>query len=179
MLETKNMISKIVDTEKGIKISTPKQKSWILIIVLGFVTIQNTIGIVQSFSLFPELQLFARIIYVLISATIIFLCLKVILWQLKGVKEVIIDENNITVRKISPLYKVNTVYPIKELKNISILDDTVQYGPKAMLQILKITDKIKITFSFGNKTISSISGIDILEATEIKNKLEDKVATYL
>jgi hypothetical protein len=173
------MISKIVYTDEVLKISTPKQKSWVLVIVLGSVAIQNTIGIVQSFSLFPELQLFPRIIYILLSSTLIFLCLKVILWQVKGVKEVSIDENNITIRKISPLHKVNKLYAVKELTNISIQDDTVQYGPKAMLQILKIIDKIKITFSFGNKTISAISGIDIHEATEIKNKLENKIALDL
>jgi hypothetical protein len=48
MEEPKKMISTIVETSTGLTISTPKRKSWVLIIFLSFLAIQNTLGIAQA-----------------------------------------------------------------------------------------------------------------------------------
>jgi hypothetical protein len=42
-----------------------------------------------------------------------------------------------------------------------------------MLQLLIITDKIKITFTYGYETITATSGIDQKEALELKDKMKN------
>ena len=60
---------------------------------------------------------------------------------------------------------------MSEINSIEIKDEAVSEGPMAMLQLLGITDKIKVNMVYGYKTITLISGIDNSEAIELKNKL--------
>jgi hypothetical protein len=101
--------------------------------------------------------------------------LKGLLWQLKGVKEIKISSDELKLSKLSPIWTKTKTYNLSEVKNIDIKDETVSEGPTAMLQLLRITDKIKITFSYGYETIIATSGIDQTEAIELKDIIKNKI----
>ena len=63
-------------------------------------------------------------------------------------------------------------YNIEKLGELRIKDNSVSQGPIAMLQLLGISDKIQLTVNNGYDTVKLISGIDIVEAEELKAKLE-------
>jgi|GEM_PF-6331774 len=175
MEEPKQMTSTIKETTLGVTISTPKRKSWALIMVLSLITLQFTNGIVQSLFFANDLPTIERIVIFILSVIVVYFTLKGLLWQLKGVREIRISKDNLKLSKISPLWTKTKTYNISEVKNIDIKDETVSEGPSAMLQLLRITDKIKITFSYGYETITATSGIDQTEAIELKDIIENKI----
>lgn len=174
MEEPKKMKSNISKTDLGITISTPKRKSWALIIILSLITLQFTSGLIQS--LFDNyLSLIERIAILILSSTVVYFTLKILLWQLKGVNEIKISSDELKLSKLSPLWTKSKTYNLSEVKNIEIKDEAVSEGPTAMLQLLRITDKIKITFSYGYETITATSGIDQMEAIELKDIINKKI----
>ncbi|NEU07865.1 hypothetical protein GZH53_06030 [Flavihumibacter sp. R14] len=175
MEEPRKMKSTIVDSTTGITITTPKRKSWALIFILSVITLQFTNGIVQSLFFASELQIIERIIIIISAVIIVYFTLKGLFWQLKGVKEISINKDKLKLSKLSPLWTKTKTYRLSEIKNIDIKDETVSEGPTAMLQILRITDKIKITFSYGYDTITATSGIDQTEALELKDLMKNKI----
>lgn len=175
MEEPKKMTSTIVETSTGISISTPKRKSWVLIIFLSLITLQFTNGIVQSLFFAHDLPLIGRIVIFIFSSIIVYFTLKGLLWQLKGMKEISIGNDELKLSKLSPLWTKTKTYKISEVKTIDIKDETVSEGPTAMLQLLRITDKIKITFSYGYETITATSGIDQTEAIELKDIIKNQI----
>ncbi|MFY7825967.1 MAG: hypothetical protein ACOVQ4_02520 [Flectobacillus sp.] len=175
MEEPKKMTSTIVKTTTGLTITTPKRKSWALIFFLSLITFQFTNGIIQSLFFASNLPTTERIIIFILSVVVVYFTLKALLWQLKGVKEISISNDNLTLSKLSPLWTKTKTYKLSEVKNIDIKDETVSEGPTAMLQLLRIIDQIKITFSYGYETITATSGIDQTEALELKNLLKNKI----
>ncbi len=169
------MTSTILETTTGIIISTPKRKSGVLIIFLSLITIQFTNGIVQSLFLAQDLPLIGRIVFFIISSIIVYFTLKGLLWQFKGVREISISHDVLKLSKLSPLWTKTKTYKLSEVKTIDIKDETVSEGPIAMLQLLNITEKIKITFSYGYETITATSGIDPTEAIELKRIMKNKI----
>lgn len=177
MEEPKKMISTIVETTTGITITTPKRKSWALIFISLVITLQFTNGIIQSLFFANNLPTIERIIIFILSVIVVYFTVKGLLWQLKGVKEISINKDNLILSKQSPLWTKTKTYRLSNIKNIDIKDETVLEGPTAMLQLLRITDKIKITFSYGYETITATSGIDQKEALELKNLMKNKIET--
>lgn len=175
MEEPKKITSTIANTKTGVKISTPKRKSWILIIFLSLITLQFTNGMVQSLFFARDLPTIGRVLIFIISIIVIYFTMKGLLWQLKGVREISIDKKNLKLSKLSPLWKKTKTYDISKVKNIDIKDESVSQGPIAMLQLLRITDKIKITFSYGYETVTATSGIDQREALELKDVIKNKI----
>ena len=175
MEQPKNMTSTIVETTTGITISTPKRKSWALIFFLSLITLQFTNGIVQSLFFASDLPTIERIIIFILSVIVVYFTLKGLLWQLKGVREISISKDSLKLSKQSPLWTKTKTYNISEVKNLDIKDESVSEGPTAMLQLLRITDKIKITFSYGYETITATSGIDQTEAIELKDIMKNKI----
>jgi len=175
MEEPKKMTSTIVATTAGITISTPKRKSWVLIIFLSLIALQFTNGIVQSLFFAHYLPLIGRIVIFILSSIVIYFTLKELLWQLKGVREIYISSVELKLSKLSPFWTKTKIYKPSEIKTIAIKDETVSEGPTAMLQLLNITDKIKITFSYGYDTIIATSGIDHTEALELKKLMTNKI----
>jgi hypothetical protein len=175
MEQPKKIKSTIVETTSEITISTPKRKSWALIFVLSLITIQFTNGIVQSLFFASDLPTIERIIIFILSVIVVYFTLKGLLWQLKGVREISISKDNLKLSKLSPLWTKTKTYRLSEIKNLDIKDETVSEGPIAMLQMLGITDKIKITFSYGYDTITATSGIDKTEAIELKDIIKNKI----
>ena len=166
------MISKLTESDSEIKIETPKKKSWILIILFSILTLQFTNGIIQSIFFAEDLPIIGRLIMLIISLILIYIVLtRGLLWQLKGIKKIIINDSTLKYYKISPLRSTKTEYKLSEINSIEIKDEAVSEGPMAMLQLLGITDKIKVNMVYGYKTITLISGIDNSEAIELKNKL--------
>jgi hypothetical protein len=175
MEEPKKMKSTIVNNTTEITIATPNQKSWVLIFFLSIITLQFTNGIIQSLFFTSELQTIERIFIFILSVIVVYFTLKGLLWQLKGVREISINKDNLKLSKLSPLWTKTRTYKLSEIKNIDIKDETVSEGPTAMLQILRITDKIKITFSYGYDTITATSGIDQTEAIELKDIIKNRI----
>jgi hypothetical protein len=175
MEEPKKMKSTIVNNTTEIIIATPNQKSWVLIFFLSIITLQFTNGIIQSLFFTSELQTIERIFIFILSVIVVYFTLKGLLWQLKGVREISINKDNLKLSKLSPLWTKTRTYKLSEIKNIDIKDETVSEGPTAMLQILRITDKIKITFSYGYDTITATSGIDQTEAIELKDIIKNRI----
>ena len=175
MEEPKKMTSNILETNSGITISTPKRKSWALIIFLSLITLQFTNGIIQSLFFAHDLPVIGRIVIFILSSIVVYFTLKGLLWQLKGVKEIKISSDELKLSKLSPIWTKTKTYNLSEVKNIDIKDETVSEGPTAMLQLLRITDKIKITFSYGYETIIATSGIDQTEAIELKDIIKNKI----
>jgi len=175
MEQPKKMTSTIVETTTEITISTPKRKSWALIFFLSLITLQFTNGIVQSLFFASDLPTIERIIIFILSVIVVYFTLKGLLWQLKGVREINISKNSLKLSKLSPLWTKTKLYNISEVKNLDIKDESVSEGPTAMLQLLRITDKIKITFSYGYETITATSGIDQTEAIELKDIMKNKI----
>ncbi|MFM1810234.1 MAG: hypothetical protein RLZZ382_1459 [Bacteroidota bacterium] len=169
MEQPQKMISTIVETKTGITISTPKRKSWVLILLLSMITIQFTNAIIQSLFFAKDLPLLGRILIFILSSIVVYFTLKGIFWQLKGVIEICISNGALKLNKRSPLWNRTKIYSLLEIKNIEIKDETVLEGPMAMLQLLRITDKLKITFSYGYITIIAISGINHTEALVLKD----------
>ncbi len=175
MEQPKKMTSTIVETTTEITISTPKRKSWALIFFLSLITLQFTNGIVQSLFFASDLPTIERIIIFILSVIVVYFTLKGLLWQLKGVREINISKNSLKLSKLSPLWTKTKLYNISEVKNLDIKDESASEGPTAMLQLLRITDKIKITFSYGYETITATSGIDQTEAIELKDIMKNKI----
>ncbi|MFN0189316.1 MAG: hypothetical protein ACKVQV_11500 [Bacteroidia bacterium] len=174
----KQMLSKIIETESGIIISTPKKKSWILIVALSLVTLQFSNAIFQIL-FFPQidstLPTVGKIAIIALSILVIYFALKGLLWQLIGRKEISISNDELKFSKLTPLWTKMKTYKLADIKSINIKDESVSEGAMAMLQLLRITDKIKITFTYGYETITTISGIDIDEGNELKNKIENQI----
>lgn len=171
----KKMTSNIIETDTGITISTPKRKSWALIIFLSLITLQFINALIQSLFFAYELSVLERISIFILSLIVVYFTLKGLLWQLKGVKEINISSDELKLSKLSPLRTKTKTYNLSEVKNVDIKDETVSEGPTAMLQLLEITDKIKITFSYGYETITATSGIDQMEAIELKDIIKNKI----
>ena len=177
MENASKMISKLTESDSEIKIETPKKKSWILIIIFSIVTLQFTNGIIQAIFFAKDLPILGRLVVLLISLAVVYFVLtRGIIWQLKGIRKIIINDSTLKYYKISPLRTKETEYKLSEIRSIEIKDEAVSEGPMAMLQLLGITDKIKINMVYGYKTITLISGIDNSEAVELKSKLIKKLS---
>lgn len=172
------MKSTIVETNNKLIIITPKRKSWILIIVLSLYLIQSLYGLIRGLFFEKDLLPFELTFIVIVCLIIILFTIKWILWQLKGVKIIEIDSENLTFKRLAPLRSKIKEYAVKDIKSVNIKDDSVPTGPTAMLQLLSIKDPINITFKYGYDKIETIGGFDMVEASEIleliKRKLEFK-----
>ena len=178
MEEPQKMTSTIVDNTTETIISTPKSKSWALIFFLSIITLQFTNGIIQTLFFADDVTGIERVIIFIISTIVIYFTLKGLLWQIKGIREIIVNRDEIKLSKLSPLWTRTKTYRLSEVQTIDIKDETLSEGPLAMYQILKIIDKVKITFPYGYETVVATSGIDIIEAKELKNVIENKIKTY-
>jgi hypothetical protein len=166
------MISKLTESDSEMKIETPKKKSWVLIIVFSLITLQFTNGIIQSLFFANDLPISARLIILLISLTVVYFVLtRGLMWQLKGIKKIVVNDSTLKCSKLSTLWTNEKEYKLSEIRSIEIKDESISEGPLAMLQLLGITDKIKINMIYGYKTDTLISGIDNSEAVELKSKL--------
>jgi len=175
MEKPKQMLSEIIENDSVIIISTPTRKSWVLIILFTVLTIEFAAGIIQSLFFGNNIPTGARIFMLVIFVTLLYFVMKGLLWQLRGEKEVRINSEELQLSKLSPLSSKVRTYKLAEIKSIDIRDESVSIGPLGMLQLLGITDKIKITFTYGYETITANSGIDMTEAIEIKNRLQSKI----
>ena len=174
MEQPKKMLSKIIETEKELIILTPNKKSWGLIFFFSVLTLQFSIGLIKILiNLNDEtLPLVFKLLMPIICIIIIYFILKEILWQMKGVNEIKINSNQVILSKSSPFTNIKKIYNLSNVKAFEVKDESVSMGPFAMLQLLGITDKIKINMTYGYETITTLGGVDISEAKELKNKLE-------
>lgn len=174
MEQPKKMLSKIIETEKELIITTPNKKSWGLIFFFSILTLQFSIGLIKILiNLNDEtLPLVFKLLIPIICIIIIYFILKEILWQIKGVIEIKISSNQVILSKSSPLSNIKKIYNLSNVKAFEVKDESVSMGPFAMLQLLGIIDKIKINMTYGYETITTLGGVDISEARELKNKLE-------
>ncbi len=177
MEQPKKMLSKIIETEKELIISTPNKKSWGLIFFFSILTLQFSFGLIKILiNLNDEtLPLVFKLLMPIICIIIIYFILKEILWQMKGVNEIKISSNQVILSKSSPFTNIKKIYNLSNVKAFEVKDESVSIGPFAMLQLLGITDKIKINMTYGYETIKTLGGFDISEAKELKNKLEKHI----
>jgi hypothetical protein len=178
MEHPKQMISTVTQTDAHLRISTPKKKSWILIIFLFLLVVEFSNGIIQVVCLTDDIPTGIRMAILLVSLTALYFILKIILWQLKGRKEIIITDSELRFIKRSPLLSTSKTYATEHIQSVNIKDETVSEGSLAMLQLLGIKDKIKITFTYGYDTITITSGIDLTEAIELKSRIKKKLKLH-
>jgi hypothetical protein len=169
------MKSTIVETQNTLIITTPKRKSWILIILFSLYLIQSLYGLIRGLFFEKELIPFELTFILIVCPIIIFFTTKWILWQLKGVKIIEIDSEKLTFKRLSPLRSKIKEYAVKDIKSVNVKDDSVATGPSAMLQLLSIKDPINITFKYGYNTIKTIGGFDFVEASEILELINRKM----
>jgi hypothetical protein len=169
------MKSTIVETQNTLIITTPKRKSWILIILFSLYLIQSLYGLIRGLFFEKELIPFELTFILIVCPIIIFFTTKWILWQLKGVKIIEIDSEKLTIKRLSPLRSKIKEYAVKDIKSVNVKDDSVATGPSAMLQLLSIKDPINITFKYGYNTIKTIGGFDFVEASEILELINRKM----
>jgi hypothetical protein len=174
MEQSKKMLSKIIETEKELIISTPNKISWGLIFFFSILTLQFSIGLIKILMNLNDetLPLAFKLLMPILCIIIIYYIIKQILWQMKGVNEIKISSNQVILSKSSPLNNIKKIYNLSNVRAFEVKDESVSVGPFAMLQLLGITDKIKINMTYGYETITTLGGVDISEATELKNKLE-------
>jgi len=172
MEKSKEMKSRIRETETEICIETPVRKSWVLIIVLGLFAFQLTMGLIITIANVSKIPVGALIFQLIIFGTILFFLVRFLAWQLKGVQVLKQDNKELVFQRKSPVRNVLKSYNIENLGEFRIKDNSVSEGPIAMLQLLGISDKIQLTVNNGYDTVKLISGIDIVEAEELKAKLE-------
>lgn len=141
MEEPRKMTSKIIESNSVISISTPKKKSWILIIFLSLIILQFTNGLIQSLFFAKELPIMGRIIILTLSFTIVYFALKGLLWQIKGVRNISIGDGELKLNKLSPLWSNTKTYRLSDIKSIDVKDESVAEGPFALLHLLKVTSK--------------------------------------
>jgi type III secretory pathway component EscS len=173
----KKMISRVIETEKELIITTPNKKSWGLIFFFSILTLQFSIGLITILTNLNDetLPLVFKLLMPILCVIIIYFILKEILWQMKGVNEIKISSNQVMFSKSSPLNNIKKIYNLSNIKAFEVKDESVSIGPFAMLQILGITDKIKINMTYGYETITILGGVDISEAKELKDKLEKHI----
>ena len=172
MEKPKEMKSRIRETETEICIETPVRKSWVLIIVLGLFAFQLSMGLILTIANVSKIPVGALIFQLIIFGTILFFLVRFLAWQLKGVQVLKQDNKELVFQRKSPIRNVLKSYNIENLGEFRIKDNSVSEGPIAMLQLLGISDKIQLTVNNGYDTVKLISGIDIVEAEELKAKLE-------
>lgn len=153
-----------------------KQKSWILIVIYFIIIIQFTNAIFQVFNHVSGLKIQFIIITILIALIIILVAIKGLIWQLTGVVNVEITEDKINVSKKTFLSSTLKSYGIGKVKSVNIEDLKVKDGPQAMLQLLRIIDKIKVVILVDNNSETIVSGINKLEADELKKELEKMIS---
>jgi hypothetical protein len=178
MEHPKQMLSTITQTDTQLLISIPKKKSWVLIVFLFIIALEFLNGIIQVVCLADDIPMGMRITILLISLTALYFILKIVLWQIKGKREIILTDTELRFNKRSPLLSTTKTYATEHIQSIDIKDETVSEGPLAMLQLLGIKDKIKITFTYGYDSVTIASGIDITEAIELKTRIKKKLKLH-
>ena len=169
------MSSTIVETENELTITTPKKKSWVVIILLSILTLQFSLGLFST--LFPNGTPTAvgRIAMPGFFLVVLYFIVNCLLWQLKGKTILIISNNTLTVIKKSLVSTKNKVYRLSDVGLVGVKNDALSEGPLAMLQFLKIADRIKIVIGYGYETIPIVGGIDMIEAVEVKDRINAKL----
>jgi hypothetical protein len=167
----KPMQSTIAKSDTELIILTPNKKSWALIIFFSLLTLQFLNGAIQLPFASKEESIAFRIIMEIVCMGIVYLGLKVLLWQIKGASEIKITAKELRLSKKSPLWKKTRTYNIADIKSIEIKDESVSIGPMAMLQLLSIKHNIRLNITYGFETITILSGVDIAKATEIKSNI--------
>jgi hypothetical protein len=173
--EPTRMRSTVQKNSDSITISTPKRKSWVLIFFLSLFPIQFLNGIVVMTIFSGDLAAHFRILFCLIFATILYVIIRGIFWQLKGVNKIIISKDVVSLCAYSPMTKKVKIYQLSSIKSIEIKDESIEQGSMAMLQLLKITDKVKIYMTYGFDTIKVCGGIDMVEAIALKKVIKDGI----
>ena len=106
---------------------------------------------------------------------VLYFIVNCLLWQLKGKTILIISNNTLTVIKKSLVSTKNKVYRLSDVGLVGVKNDALSEGPLAMLQFLKIADRIKIVIGYGYETIPIVGGIDMIEAVEVKDRINAKL----
>jgi hypothetical protein len=165
----------ILETENSLIVSIPKKRSWFLIIVFSLLFVQSLYGLIRVI-LFPnDLLLIELLIIFLVCPLIIFLTLKWILWQIKGLKIMEIDFEKLIYKRLSPFRSKINEYAIKDIKSINIKNESGTVGLTRLLQQMCITDPVHITIKIGFDTIETIGGFSYDQASQLIEILNRKI----
>ncbi|WP_345125806.1 hypothetical protein [Hymenobacter antarcticus] len=169
------MSSTIVETDTELIITTPKKKSWVVIILLSILTLQFSLGLFSVIFSDETMPATGRIIMAAFSLTVLYFTVKGIIWQAKGRTKITISNSTLTVNSIASVLAKNKVYRLSDVGLVGVKNEVVSEGPLAMLQLLKIADRIKVVIGYGYETIPIIGGVDMTEAVEIKDRINTKL----
>ena len=102
---------------------------------------------------------------------ILYHAVKGIMWQVSGKNEMIIDSNILTTNSIGSIRPVTKVYKLSDIGLAGVKNVEASIGPFPMLQLLGITDRIKIVIGYGYETIPIIGDVDRTEALELVERI--------
>lgn len=157
--------------ENELIIESKNRKSLALVIILSILTFQLTFVIIQIISKFNEISLFQTLFTLGLCAGLLYLVVRGLIWQLKGVRKLEISNNSLTYTKYAPLTNWSKTFNLDKVKGVSIEDTTVKEGPLAMLQLLGIADKLFLTVDYEGKTIKTISGNSLNDLQDVRDKI--------
>ena len=169
------MVSTVVETDKELIIITPRKKSWMVIIVLAIAILQFSLGLILTLFSDEIESAIVKTVFLLIYSTIVYFAIKGFAWQISGETKMTFNNVGLTVMNTSFVSTKIKAYKLSEVKSVGVRNEAVSQGPLAMLQLLGISDRIKIVFGYGYKTIPIVGGIDMIEAVELKDKINGKL----
>jgi len=169
------MVSTVVETDKELIIITPRKKSWMVIIVLAIAILQFSLGLILTLFSDEIESAIVKTVFLLIYSTIVYFAIKGFAWQISGETKMTFNNVGLTVMNTSFVSTKIKAYKLSEVKSVGVRNEAVSQGPLAMLQLLGISDRIKIVFGYGYKIIPIVGGIDMIEAVELKDKINGKL----
>lgn len=153
-------------------IESKNRKSIALVIIFSILTFQLTFVIILTLLNLNEISLTRALTTLGLYGILLYLVItKGLIWQLKGMRQLSVSKDNLTFTKYSPVSKKSRTYDLNKIKNFSILDSAVKEGPLAMLQLLGIADKLFLTFDYEGRTVKTISGNNLNELQDFKDKI--------
>jgi hypothetical protein len=173
----KNITSAVEEIEGKLVITTPKRKSWTLVVVFAFVLVIYLNAFVHTLFASEFFDGTGRLFALVASLLILYFSVRGLAWQLKGMTEVRVDSNQLIITTSSPLSTKVKSYDLSEIRDLEVKDEAVSTGPMAMLQLLGITDRVKLVMVYGYESIAVISGVDFVEAIELRMHLKNKLAS--
>lgn len=173
----KTRISKVQNSENELIITIPKEKNKVKIALFGFLTFYLLVAVVTTIpAIFNEPII--GLVFVSLFGTLGYFAFREVVWLLTGITTLSLNQNTFLVTRKSRLRSAQHKYDSSKIKSFDHRDVSSGTGPLAMLQLLRITNKHKLTFTYGHGTLTLISDLDVSEIEELASLLNQKISSF-
>lgn len=173
----KTRVSKIQNSEAGLIITIPKEKNKVQLAIFGFLTFYLLLAVVTTIpAIFHDPIM--GLIFVSLFGTLGYFAFREVIWLLTGITTLSFNQNTFLVIRKSRLRSKHNKYDSSKIKSFDHRDVSSGTGPLAMLQLLRITNKHKLTFTYGHSTLTLIGDLDVSEIEELASLLNHKISTF-